>query len=173
MVQSLPCPDAGHHGPLLEPGLRAGCDGEPLSVGSPPAGGAKGVGCKKFWVAADGRDLGGRFLLPPSSVPGRWKFTPVTERVASPKQPLPGSELALVVAEDAGTTRQNQTYCCSSVQRSQMRCFGHLVRRPPGRLPGEAFRARPTSRRPPGRTRTRWRDYVSWLAASGSPPVAR
>ena len=50
------------------------------------------------------------------------------------------------------------------VERSQMRWFGHLVRMPPGRLPGEVFRARPTGRRPWGRPRTRWRDYVSQLA---------
>ena len=50
------------------------------------------------------------------------------------------------------------------VERSQMRCLGHLVRMPPGRLPGEVFRARPTGRRPRGRPRTRWRDYVSRLA---------
>ncbi|KAK0137187.1 ATP-binding cassette sub-family G member 8 [Merluccius polli] len=30
------------------------------------------------------------------------------------------------------------------VERSQMRWLGHLVRMPPGRLPGEVFRARPT-----------------------------
>ena len=29
-----------------------------------------------------------------------------------------------------------------------MRWFGHLVRMPPRRLPGEVFRARPTGRRP-------------------------
>ncbi|KAK0139711.1 putative uncharacterized transposon-derived protein F52C9.6 [Merluccius polli] len=46
------------------------------------------------------------------------------------------------------------------VERSQMRWLGHLVRMPPGRLPGEVFRARPTGRRPRGRPRTRWRDYV-------------
>ena len=28
-----------------------------LPVGSPLAGGAKGVGCKEFWVEAEGRDL--------------------------------------------------------------------------------------------------------------------
>jgi hypothetical protein len=50
------------------------------------------------------------------------------------------------------------------VERSQMRWFGHLIRMPPGRLPGEVFRARPTGRRPRGRPRTRWRDYVSRLA---------
>ncbi|KAK0144623.1 Proteasome activator complex subunit 1 [Merluccius polli] len=50
------------------------------------------------------------------------------------------------------------------VERSQMRWLGHLVRMPPGRLPGEVFRARPTGRRPRGRPRTRWRDYVSmWM----------
>ncbi|KAK0151875.1 putative uncharacterized transposon-derived protein F52C9.6 [Merluccius polli] len=50
------------------------------------------------------------------------------------------------------------------VERSQMRWLGHLVRMPPGRLPGEVFRACPTGRRPRGRPRTRWRDYVSRLA---------
>ncbi|KAK0133852.1 Non-ous end-joining factor 1 [Merluccius polli] len=45
------------------------------------------------------------------------------------------------------------------VERSQMRWLGHLVRMPPGRLPGEVFRARPTGRRARGRPRTRWRDY--------------
>jgi len=35
---------------------------------------------------------------------------------------------------------------------------------PPGRLPLEVFQARPTGRRPRGRPRTRWRDYISWLA---------
>ena len=49
-------------------------------------------------------------------------------------------------------------------ERSPMRWFGHLVRMPHGRLPGEVFRERPTSRRPPGRPRTCWRDYVSQLA---------
>ncbi|TWW74022.1 hypothetical protein D4764_14G0000230 [Takifugu flavidus] len=64
MANSFPCPDAGHRGPLLEPGLGVGHIGErlvagplpmesgraqpeeatwdPLPVGSPPAGGAKG-----------------------------------------------------------------------------------------------------------------------------------
>uniref|UniRef100_A0A8C4X372 Uncharacterized protein n=1 Tax=Erpetoichthys calabaricus TaxID=27687 RepID=A0A8C4X372_ERPCA len=50
------------------------------------------------------------------------------------------------------------------IERSQMRWLGHLIRMPPGRLPGEVFRARPTGRRPRGRPWTRWRDYVSWLA---------
>ncbi|TWW74429.1 hypothetical protein D4764_14G0004320 [Takifugu flavidus] len=58
------------------------------------------------------------------------------------------------------------------VERSQMRWLGHLVRMPPGRLPGEVFRACPSGRRPPGRPRTCWRDYVSRLAWErlGTPP---
>ncbi|TWW60624.1 R2 Retrovirus-related Pol polyprotein from type I retrotransposable element [Takifugu flavidus] len=57
-------------------------------------------------------------------------------------------------------------------RRSQMRWLGHLVRMPPGRLPGEVFRACPSGKRPPGRPRTRWRDYVSRLAWErlGIPP---
>ena len=50
------------------------------------------------------------------------------------------------------------------IERSQLRWFGHLVRMPPGRLPGEVFWACPTGRRPRGRPRTRWRDYISRLA---------
>ena len=50
------------------------------------------------------------------------------------------------------------------IERSQLRWLGHLTRMPPGRLPGEVFRACPTGRRPRGRPRTRWRDYVSLLA---------
>ncbi|KAK3553138.1 hypothetical protein QTP86_031724 [Hemibagrus guttatus] len=50
------------------------------------------------------------------------------------------------------------------IERGQLRWLGHLFRMPPGRLPGEVFRACPTGKRPRGRPRTRWRDYVSWLA---------
>jgi len=50
------------------------------------------------------------------------------------------------------------------VERSQLRWFGHLIRMPSGRLPLEVFRARPTGRRPRGRPRTHWRDYISRLA---------
>ncbi|TWW73592.1 R2DM Retrovirus-related Pol polyprotein from type II retrotransposable element [Takifugu flavidus] len=58
------------------------------------------------------------------------------------------------------------------VERNQMGWLGHLVRMPPGCLPGEVFRACPSGRRPPGRPRTRWRDYVSRLAWErlGIPP---
>ncbi|KAL3049346.1 hypothetical protein OYC64_008749 [Pagothenia borchgrevinki] len=48
--------------------------------------------------------------------------------------------------------------------RSQLRWFGHLVRMPPGPLPREVFQARPAGKRPRGRPRTRWRDYISSLA---------
>ncbi len=50
------------------------------------------------------------------------------------------------------------------IERGQLRWLGHLFRMPPGRLPGKLFWARPTGRRPRGRPRTRWRDYVSRLA---------
>ena len=35
---------------------------DPLPAGSPPAGGAKGVGCIVSWAAAEGGDLGGPIL---------------------------------------------------------------------------------------------------------------
>lgn len=35
----------------------------------------------------------------------------------------------------------------------------------PGHLPREVFQACPTGRRPRGRPRTCWRDYVSWLVS--------
>ncbi|GAA6083797.1 uncharacterized protein LOC111191400, partial [Tachysurus ichikawai] len=50
------------------------------------------------------------------------------------------------------------------IERSQLRWLGHLFRMLPGSLPGEVSRACPTGRRPRGRPRTRWRDYVSRLA---------
>ncbi|KAI3366822.1 hypothetical protein L3Q82_009238, partial [Scortum barcoo] len=58
------------------------------------------------------------------------------------------------------------------IERSQLRWLGHLFRMPPGRLPREVFQACPTGRRPRGRPRTRWRDYVSRLAWErlGVPP---
>ncbi|KAK3515996.1 hypothetical protein QTP70_000711 [Hemibagrus guttatus] len=50
------------------------------------------------------------------------------------------------------------------IEKGQLRWLRHLFRMPPGRLPGEVFRACPTRKRPQGRPRTRWRDYVSRLA---------
>ncbi|KAK3533936.1 hypothetical protein QTP70_034935, partial [Hemibagrus guttatus] len=58
------------------------------------------------------------------------------------------------------------------IERGQLRWLGHLFRMPPGCLPGEGFRACPTGKRPQGRPRTRWRDYVFRLAWErlGVPP---
>ncbi|KAK3565584.1 hypothetical protein QTP86_012898 [Hemibagrus guttatus] len=58
------------------------------------------------------------------------------------------------------------------IERGQLRWLGHLFRMPPGHLPGEVFWACPTGKRPRGRPRTRWRDYVFWLAWErlGVPP---
>ena len=50
------------------------------------------------------------------------------------------------------------------IERSQLRWLGHLYRMPPGRLPWEVFLACPAGRRPRGRPRTRWSDYVTRLA---------
>ncbi|TWW68240.1 hypothetical protein D4764_19G0000380 [Takifugu flavidus] len=54
------------------------------------------------------------------------------------------------------------------VERSQMRWLGQLVRMTPGRVQGMSLKACP----PPGRPRTRWRDYVSRLVWErlGIPP---
>jgi len=49
-------------------------------------------------------------------------------------------------------------------ERSQLRWLGHLIRMPPGCLPLEVFWARPTGRRPWGKPRIHWRDYISHLA---------
>ena len=84
MEPRFPCPDAGHRGPPLEPGLGVGLSGERLVAGPspmgpgraqpekgawdppatdpPPVGGAKGVGCAVSWAAAEGEDLGGPTL---------------------------------------------------------------------------------------------------------------
>ncbi|TWW73182.1 hypothetical protein D4764_15G0005760 [Takifugu flavidus] len=50
--------------------------------------------------------------------------------------------------------------------------LGHLARMPSRRLPLEVFRTCPTGRRPRGRPRTKWRDYISHLAWErlGVPP---
>ena len=59
-----------------------------------------------------------------------------------------------------------------NLERSQLRWFGHLVRMPPERLPRKVLDARPTGRRPRGRPKTRWKDYISKLAWErlGIPP---
>ena len=50
------------------------------------------------------------------------------------------------------------------MERNQLRWFGHLMRMPPGHLPREVFLAHPTGRKPRGRPRASWRDYISSLA---------
>lgn len=47
-----------------------------------------------------------------------------------------------------------------SIERSQLRWFGHMTRMPPWHFLCEVFQAYPIGRRPWGRTRTRWRDYI-------------
>ncbi|TWW73533.1 hypothetical protein D4764_15G0009270 [Takifugu flavidus] len=58
------------------------------------------------------------------------------------------------------------------IERSQLGLLGHLARMPSGCLPLEVFRTCPTGRRPHGRPRTRWTDYISCLAWErlGVPP---
>ncbi|KAK3544536.1 hypothetical protein QTP86_015589 [Hemibagrus guttatus] len=58
------------------------------------------------------------------------------------------------------------------IERGQLRWLGHLFRMPPRCLPGEVFWACPTGKRPRGRHRTCWRDYVFRLAweCLGVPP---
>ncbi|TWW57295.1 hypothetical protein D4764_07G0000140 [Takifugu flavidus] len=58
------------------------------------------------------------------------------------------------------------------IERSQLGWLGHLAMMPSGRLPLEVFWTCPTGRRPRGRPRTRWRDYISRLAWEqlGVPP---
>ncbi|KAK3526845.1 hypothetical protein QTP86_000734 [Hemibagrus guttatus] len=61
------------------------------------------------------------------------------------------------------------------IERGQLSWLGHLFWMPPRRLPGEVFQACPTGKRPWGRPRTRWRDYVSRLTWErlGIPPEER
>ncbi|XP_061621311.1 oocyte zinc finger protein XlCOF8.4-like isoform X3 [Phyllopteryx taeniolatus] len=75
----------------------------------------------------------------------------------------PGSPLEMVIREGLRVES-----VLLRIERSQMRWLGHLIRMPPGRLPGEVYRARPTGRRPRVRPRTRSR-----LDASGSHRKSR
>ena len=49
------------------------------------------------------------------------------------------------------------------IERSHLWWFQLLIRMPPGHLPLEVFWAHAASRRPQGRSRTCWRDYISHL----------
>ena len=46
------------------------------------------------------------------------------------------------------------------IERSQLRWFGHVSRMPQERLPIQALHAKANGRRPVGRPRTRWTDYI-------------
>ena len=46
------------------------------------------------------------------------------------------------------------------IKRSQLRWFGHVSRMPQERLPKQALLAEANGRRPVGRPRTRWTDYI-------------
>ena len=52
------------------------------------------------------------------------------------------------------------------VERSQLRWYGHVTRMSQERTAKQLFCAAPISRRPRGRPRTRWRDYVEDLSWS-------
>ena len=49
------------------------------------------------------------------------------------------------------------------IERSQLRWFGHVSRIPQERLPKQALLAEANVRRPIGRPRTRWTDYIEDL----------
>ena len=49
------------------------------------------------------------------------------------------------------------------IERSQLRWFGHVSRMPQERLPKQALHAKANGRRPVGRPRTRWTDYIDDL----------
>ena len=49
------------------------------------------------------------------------------------------------------------------IERSQLRWFGHVSRMPRERLPKQALLAKANERRPVGRPRARWTDYIENL----------
>ena len=49
------------------------------------------------------------------------------------------------------------------IERSQLRWFGHVSRMPQERLPKQALLSKANGRRPVGRPRTRWTDYIEDL----------
>ena len=49
------------------------------------------------------------------------------------------------------------------IERSQLRWFGHVSRMPQERIPKQVFLAKSNGKRPIGRPRTRWQDYIANL----------
>ena len=49
------------------------------------------------------------------------------------------------------------------IERSQLRWFGHVSTMPQERLPNQALHGKANGRRPVGRPRTRWTDYIEDL----------
>ena len=58
------------------------------------------------------------------------------------------------------------------IERSQLRCFGYVSRMPQERLPKQALLSKANGRRPVGRPRTRWTDYIwgPWMESLGTSP---
>jgi len=52
------------------------------------------------------------------------------------------------------------------IERSQLRWFGHVSRMPQKRLPKQALLAKVKGKRPVGRSRTRWEDYIEDLSCN-------
>ncbi|KAK3546888.1 hypothetical protein QTP86_003816 [Hemibagrus guttatus] len=96
----------------------------------------------------------------------------MTERIRSRIQAAEMSFLRRVAGCSATQEELGVEPLLLHITRGQLRWLGHLFQMPPGRLPGEVFRACPTGKRPRGRPRTRWRDYVSRLTWErlGIPP---
>ena len=51
----------------------------------------------------------------------------------------------------------------SQSEKSQLRWFGHVSRMPQERLPKQALLTKANGRRPNGRPKTRWTDYIENL----------
>ena len=80
----------------------------------------------------------------------------MTKRVRSPQ--VQASEMRFL-RKIEGVTLFNKVRS-SRIERSQLRWFGHVSRMPQERLPKQALLAKANGRRPVGRPRTRWTDYI-------------
>ena len=50
-----------------------------------------------------------------------------------------------------------------NIEKSQLRCFGNVLRMHMNRLPQRVYSAQPTGRRPVGRPRRSWREHLNGL----------